>query len=94
MLSHVLFLAALANATFDFSPLLNVGATGVILAWMLWQAVPRMRGIESAVDRLSDAILILLLEIDRTTPQAREQAQVIRNKIKDARKARGEAEPQ
>lgn len=83
-----------ASGGFDFMPLLNLGAIGFVLAWFLWKADPRMRAIESAVDRLADAVLILLLEIDRTTPQAKAQAEVLQDKIRVARRARGEPEEQ
>ncbi len=91
-IAYALFLSADAVSSFDFSPLVNLGAMGVVLAWMLWKAEPRMRAVESAIDRQSAAILILLLEIDRTTPEAKRQATVVMEEIKAARRARGEPE--
>jgi hypothetical protein len=73
-----------------WAPLINMGGVGAVLVWFLWKADPRMRAIESSVDRNTQAILILLLEIDRTSPQAKEQAQAVLTAIKKARKARGE----
>jgi hypothetical protein len=75
-----------------WAPLINMGGVGAVLVWFLWKADPRMRAIESSVDRNTQSILILLLEIDRTSPQAKEQAQAVLADIKKARKARGESE--
>lgn len=48
---------------FDFSPLVNVGVAGVVLAWILWKMEPRMRGIESSIDRLTRMMAVFLTEL-------------------------------
>lgn len=73
---------------FDWSPLLNMGGVGLVLVWFLWKAEPRMRAIESAIDRNSRSILILLLEISRTTPEAKIQANAVVTEIEKAEEAR------
>jgi hypothetical protein len=80
---------ALADMAFDLSPLTSVGGVGVVLAWMLWKSEPRLKAIESAVDRCNRTVLMLMLEIERTSPQAKEQATALLKEIEQAQNARG-----
>lgn len=65
-------------------PFVNLGAIGMVLGWFLWKAEPRMRAVEAAIDRQTQAILILLLELERTTPAAKERAEEILKRIESA----------
>lgn len=77
-------------AGMEWGPLLNVGAVGAVLLWFMLRAEPRLRGIESAIDRSTRGNLILLLEIKRTTPEGRTAAETLKQEIEAAAKARGE----
>jgi hypothetical protein len=66
-------------------PFVNLGAIGMVLGWFLWKAEPRMRAVEAAIDRQTQAILILLLELERTTPAAKERAEEILKRIEAAK---------
>lgn len=41
------------------SPLINLGAMGVVLIWFMFRAEPRMRGMERAIDRQTRATILL-----------------------------------
>lgn len=66
-------------------PFINLGAIGMVLAWFLWKAEPRMRAVEAAIDRQTQAILILLLELERTSPAAKERAEELLKRIEAAK---------
>lgn len=76
----------------EWTPLLNMGAVGVVLAWFLWKDEPRKRAMERAIEQNTLTLTILLIEIERTSPQAKEQAELIKSAIHKARRARGESE--
>lgn len=82
---------ALAGAEaggFDAAPLLNVGAIGVVLAWLMWRVEPRMKANEAATDRNTRATLLLLIEIPAIAEAVKEQAQNLVAECDDAAKKR------
>jgi hypothetical protein len=80
--------AALTNA---WSPLINLGAIGCVLAWFLIRAEPRMGRIERAIDRANRANLIAaqlmsdIAEGRKVSEMTRQQAREIVKEIDDAR---------
>lgn len=82
----------LADGAADWSPLFNLGGIGVVLGWMMWRAEPRMRAIESAIDRHSATILILMLRDKDTSEPAKVQIETLLGEIKAARADRKEVD--
>lgn len=74
---------------FDWSSLAEYGIIGVVLGWFLWKAEPRMRSMEAAIDRMTRGNMIMLMEIQRTTPEGKRQAQALIEEINQADKERG-----
>jgi hypothetical protein len=72
----------------DLTPLANVGAVGLILAWYLLQNAPRLDRIERAIDVLSKAILLDLVSRDSTSPMVRTQAESLLRTIDDKQRVR------
>lgn len=85
-----LFLAQANPEGFSFMPLINIGAVGVILAFVLWKLEPRMRGAECAIDRLTRAIAIMLTELPHVLDGAKRQCAQLEAELDDAARARGE----
>lgn len=73
-----------AATGFDFAPLVNVGAIGVILAWFLWKHEPRIKAIEDALDRLSRTQLLFLIELPHVSDAAKREAKIIIQEIAEA----------
>jgi hypothetical protein len=58
----------------DLTPLANVGAVGLILAWVLWQMNPRLDRIERAIDMNSRSILLDVVSRDNASDFVKKQA--------------------
>lgn len=82
--------AAAAGAVMDWTPLANIGPVGIILIWFMWRAEPRLRAIESAIDRQTRGNLVMLIEIKRTSPEGKTVAEGIIKEIEAAGRQRGE----
>ena len=79
----------LANtAAFDWSSIAQYGFPGAMLVWFLWKAEPRWKSMESAIDRLTRGNMIMLMEIQRTTPEGKRQASALIEEINQADKDR------
>ena len=65
------------------------GPVGLMLAWVLWKQEPRQRAGEAAIDRLVRGNMIMLMEIQRTSPEGKRQAAALVAEIDDATKERG-----
>jgi hypothetical protein len=85
-----LILAETLPEGFSFMPLINIGAVGVILAFVLWKLEPRMRGAECAIDRLTRAIAIMLTELPHVLEGAKRQCSQLNTELDDAARARGD----
>lgn len=93
MFSALPYFPVLAQETgkgFDFSLLWNAGVCGVILAWTMWRAEPRLRGIEAAIDRLTRMIAIMLTELPHVLQGAKDQCRVVMGELNVAARNRGE----
>lgn len=84
------FLAEMEKSNFDFSLLFNYGVCGLILAWTLWKAEPRLRAIERAIDRLTMMIAVMLTELPHVFDAAKAQAVAMVEQLKDAARDRGD----
>lgn len=76
----------LADAGFDFSPLLNTGVAACVLAFMLIKLEPRLRAIESSIDRSARALLLIVVSYPDSTNVQREQARDILKELDDKKK--------
>jgi hypothetical protein len=74
ILGAILVPSFFAEAEFTWTPFAQMGGVGLVLAWFMWKNEPRMRSMEAAIERNNRAMLMLLLEIQRTTPEAQKQA--------------------
>lgn len=61
----------------DLTPLANVGAVGVILAFVLVSISPRLERIERAIDMNSRAILLDIVSREGSSPVMKVQAQAM-----------------
>jgi hypothetical protein len=77
----------------DLTPLANVGAVGVVLAWFMLVTIPRLERIERAVDILSKAILLDQVSRPGVSPVVKAQAQGMINTIDDKYKASSKQAP-
>lgn len=84
------FVAQVTPEGFSFMPLVNIGAVGVILAFVLWKLEPRMRGAECAIDRLTRAIAIMLTELPHVLEGAKRQCAQLNSELDEAARARGD----
>ncbi len=73
-----------------WTTLANVGVAGIVLGWFMFVVTPQLKGIESAIDRMSRAILILVIEMASSSVGAKTQAQTIIDEIKTAAHERKE----
>ena len=80
------------DPTGAWGPLLQVGAVGCILAWVLIRLEPRLGRVERAIDRNSRTILLAMVANPSTSAVVKEQARMIKDEIDAARKARGDEE--
>ena len=67
----------------DLTPLANVGAVGIILAWHMIRIVPRLDRIERAIDRQTRAHMLDILSRPGVSEPVRRQAQALNREIKD-----------
>ena len=58
----------------DLTPLANVGAVGLVLAFHLLQILPRLERIERAINVQSRALLLDIVARENTTSVVRRQA--------------------
>lgn len=80
-----------AVANFDWVHfIVQNGPTGAMLAWVLWKMEPRQRAAEAVVDRVIRGNMIMLMEIQRTTPEGKRQAAALVEEIDAAAKERGD----
>lgn len=61
----------------DMTPLLNFGAIGSVLAWMLWRSDARMGSIERALDRLTRAQMLTLIARPDVDDHVKRQARAV-----------------
>lgn len=58
------------------------GLIGIVLLFILYRLEPRMKGIETAVNYLTQMIRLMLIEIKETSPAVRAQAVSIGEQMK------------
>lgn len=65
----------------DLTPLLQVGAVGAILGWILVQTNPRLERVERALDFLSRTMLLDIVSRDGVPEVNKRQAQSMLRKL-------------
>lgn len=68
----------------ELAPLFNGGSLACILAWFMFKAEPRMKGMEDAIDRNSKTMLLFILAHDEIKPGVKVQATEMLAEIKTA----------
>ncbi len=66
------------------APLLNIGGIGVVLFWFMWKMEPRLRSMESTIDRNSRAEMIGVLAMTWVPDPLKDQARAIVKEVDDA----------
>lgn len=69
-------------------PIFQLGAVGAVLAWFMFKAEPRLRGIEEAIDRHSRANMLFLLKINNLTQGEKLQIEQLLQEMDEADKSR------
>ena len=64
-------------AAADLTGLLNFGAIGCVLAWMLWRSDSRQERIERALDRLTRGQMLTLISRPDVDDHVKQQARAI-----------------
>lgn len=66
----------------DWSPLVNLGAVGIVLGWFMFRSEPRLKAIEKATDRQTRAMLLLTLSIPNVSESTKQLSEEIINEIR------------
>jgi len=84
------WLYGIANAAAgaDYSPLYNLGAIGVVLAWLMWRVEPRMKAMEAALDRATRATMLMLIARPEAAEAVKEQSKGLVEECSKAEEAR------
>lgn len=72
----------------SITPFIQFGAIGACLIWFMFRAEPRLRSIESAIDRMSRSILLLVISLPSSNPTTKEQSKGIEKELDEAQKLR------
>lgn len=72
--------------TGDFSPLLNAGVIGVVLWWFMQQTTVRLDKMNDAINRMTRAQLLTLLNLENLDSRTKEAAQSLLKELDDATK--------
>ena len=72
----------------ELTPLLNGGAIACVLAWFMFKAEPRLKGIEDAIDRQSRALLMWMLQQEGAGAGIKTQATTLLAEVTEAENAR------
>ena len=71
----------------DISPLINLGAVGVVLAWFMIRAETKLDALVRAVNRLALSQVLDVLNRPGISPETKRQARILEQDIKSAQKA-------
>lgn len=66
----------------EFAPLINAGGLAAVLVFVLSKLEPRLRSIETSIDRMSRALLLVVVSKDGPSTAEREQAQIILDELR------------
>ncbi len=83
-----IFGVANAAAGADYSALYNLGAIGVVLAWMMWKVEPRMKAVEAALDRATRANMLMLIAAREVSDAVKGLAKGIEDEVEAAEEGR------
>lgn len=72
----------------ELTPLLNVGSVGLVLAWFMFKAEPRLDAIEQAIDRNTRSNMLVIMALEHVSEPIKHQAQSMLEEITDAEKRR------
>lgn len=73
---------AVVSEGYDFGPIVNTSVAVAVLAFMLVKLEPRLRAIESSIDRVTRALMLVVVSIpSENNKAAREQADAITREV-------------
>lgn len=76
----------IAEVGFDMGPLINTSVAAAVLMFMLVKLEPRLRAIESSIDRSARALLLIVVSHPDSTGVQREQARDILKELDEKKK--------
>lgn len=79
---------ALVGLVPELAPVLNVGAIGAVLGYLLLKTEPRLKGMEAAIDRATRGQMLFLLAFEQVNGQLRAQVQELLQEIHDSEQRR------
>lgn len=77
-----------AQMTFDPAALLNLGVAGVVLWWFMSRLETRLKDQAGAMDRMSRAILVSVVTLERLAEPERKRVNAILEELDEAEKIR------
>lgn len=82
--------ASTPSAGFDWGELIKAGGIAAICAFVLVRLEPRLRGVESAIDRLTRMIAVMLGELPHVIEAVKTQCSDMRRELDQAATQRGD----
>lgn len=84
MYKYIMLAAYFADAASPdwIGPILQFGVGGGVLIWFMFRCEPRLKAVESAIDRMARSVLLLVITLG--SAPAKEQAQAINREIDEA----------
>lgn len=73
----------------DLAPLLNLGAVGVVLAWLMFRVERRMDRMAASLDRVSRALLMEILSRPGVSLSVTKEAQTLLTDMREHRENAG-----
>lgn len=70
------------------APILQFGVGGGVLVWFMLSCTPRLKAIESSMDRMAKSVLLLIVSMPTPTEAGKQQARVLIGEIEEAEKDR------
>lgn len=65
----------------QLGPLINLGAVGCVLAWFMFKAEPRLKGLEESIDRNTRALLLAIISIEGLSPGVKDQVNTLLKEV-------------
>lgn len=86
LLPFILISMIIAEGGFDMGPLINTSVAAAVLMFMLVKLEPRLRAIESSIDRSARALLLIVVSHPDSTGVQQEQAREILKELDEKKK--------
>jgi hypothetical protein len=87
------FSIASSSPGIDWGELLKAGGVAAICAFVLVRLEPRLRGVESAIDRLTRMIAVMMSELPHVIEAVKGQCRDMQKELDRSAQDRGESAP-